>query len=82
VVAGIRTFGFYNAGQDCTAACRIYAQGKIYDKFVAAMTEAVASIKVGGPREEGWRWGRSSRTGSATGWPASWSGPRAAVTWR
>lgn len=53
VVAGIRTFGFYNAGQDCTAACRIYAQGKIYDKFVAAMTEAVASIKVGGPREEG-----------------------------
>ena len=53
VVAGIRTFGFYNAGQDCTAACRIYAQGKIYDKFVAAMTEAVASIKVGGQREEG-----------------------------
>ncbi|WP_219604384.1 gamma-aminobutyraldehyde dehydrogenase [Aeromonas caviae] len=53
VVAGIRTFGFYNAGQDCTAACRIYAQGKIYDKFVAAMTDAVASIKVGGPREEG-----------------------------
>jgi aminobutyraldehyde dehydrogenase len=53
VVAGIRTFGFYNAGQDCTAACRIYAQGKIYDKFVAAMTEAVASIKVGSQREEG-----------------------------
>lgn len=53
VVAGIRTFGFYNAGQDCTAACRIYAQGKIYDKFVSAMTDAVASIKVGGPREEG-----------------------------
>ncbi len=53
VVAGIRTFGFYNAGQDCTAACRIYAQGKIYDKFVAAMTEAVASIKVGSQYEEG-----------------------------
>ncbi|HCL66568.1 MAG TPA: gamma-aminobutyraldehyde dehydrogenase, partial [Rhizobium sp.] len=31
VVAGIRTFGFYNAGQDCTAACRIYASDKIYD---------------------------------------------------
>lgn len=53
VVAGIRTFGFYNSGQDCTAACRIYAQGKIYDKFVAAMTEAVASIKVGSQYEEG-----------------------------
>ena len=24
VVEGVRTFGFYNAGQDCTAACRIY----------------------------------------------------------
>lgn len=53
VVAGIRTFGFYNAGQDCTAACRIYAQGKIYDKFVAAMTDAAASIKVGSQYEEG-----------------------------
>lgn len=53
VVAGIRTFGFYNAGQDCTAACRIYAQGKIYDKFVAAMTDVVASIKVGSQYEEG-----------------------------
>lgn len=53
VVAGIRTFGFYNAGQDCTAACRIYAQGKIYDKFVADMTDAVASIKVGSQYEEG-----------------------------
>ena len=27
-VEGIRTFGFYNAGQDCTAACRIYAGGR------------------------------------------------------
>jgi aminobutyraldehyde dehydrogenase len=26
VVEGVRTFGFYNAGQDCTAACRIYAR--------------------------------------------------------
>uniref|UniRef100_UPI002603D408 aldehyde dehydrogenase family protein n=3 Tax=unclassified Pseudomonas TaxID=196821 RepID=UPI002603D408 len=32
-VEGIRTFGFYNAGQDCTAACRIYAQKGIYEKF-------------------------------------------------
>ena len=26
VVAGLRSFGFYNAGQDCTAACRVYAE--------------------------------------------------------
>ncbi len=37
VVAGIRTFAFYNTGQDCTAASRTYAQGKIYDTFVGGM---------------------------------------------
>ncbi|HEX8594277.1 MAG TPA: gamma-aminobutyraldehyde dehydrogenase [Pseudomonas sp.] len=46
-VEGIRTFGFYNAGQDCTAACRIYAQKGIYDRFVEKLGEAVSSIKYG-----------------------------------
>ncbi|ACM27793.1 gamma-aminobutyraldehyde dehydrogenase [Agrobacterium sp. SHOUNA12C] len=45
VVSGIRTFGYYNAGQDCTAACRIYADAKVYDNFVADLTSAVSSIK-------------------------------------
>jgi aminobutyraldehyde dehydrogenase len=53
VVGGVRTFGFYNAGQDCTAACRIYAGPKIYDKLVADLTSAVSSIKVGTQQEEG-----------------------------
>ena len=46
-VEGIRTFGFYNAGQDCTAACRIYAQEGIYEKFVEKLGAAVSSIKYG-----------------------------------
>ncbi|MGP3790781.1 gamma-aminobutyraldehyde dehydrogenase [Pseudomonas sp. B392_1p] len=46
-VEGIRTFGFYNAGQDCTAACRIYAQKGIYEKFVAALGAAVSTLKHG-----------------------------------
>lgn len=46
-VEGIRSFGFYNAGQDCTAACRIYAQKGIYQKFVKALGEAVSTIKYG-----------------------------------
>ena len=49
VVAGLRTFGYYNAGQDCTAACRVYAGAKIYDKLVADLSSAVASLKVGLP---------------------------------
>ncbi|MCP1625781.1 gamma-aminobutyraldehyde dehydrogenase [Pseudomonas nitroreducens] len=47
VIAGIRTFGFYNAGQDCTAACRIYAGRKVYDNFVADLASAVSSLKIG-----------------------------------
>jgi aminobutyraldehyde dehydrogenase len=45
VVNGLKAFGYYNAGQDCTAACRIYAGPKIHDKLVADLTSAVSSIK-------------------------------------
>jgi aminobutyraldehyde dehydrogenase len=53
VVSGVRTFGFYNAGQDCTAACRIYAGPKIHDKLVADLSAAASSIKMGMQEEEG-----------------------------
>jgi aminobutyraldehyde dehydrogenase len=53
VIGGIRTFGFYNAGQDCTAACRVYAGPKIYDKLVADLSSAASSIKMGTQEEEG-----------------------------
>ncbi len=53
VVAGIRAFGYYNAGQDCTAACRIYAQDKKYENFVADLASAVSSIQSGTQDEEG-----------------------------
>jgi aminobutyraldehyde dehydrogenase len=53
VVSGLRAFSFYNAGQDCTAACRVYAQGRIYDKLVADLSAAARSIKVGSQDEPG-----------------------------
>jgi aminobutyraldehyde dehydrogenase len=49
VVEGVRTFGFYNAGQDCTAACRIYAGAKIYDNLVADLATAAASLQFDSP---------------------------------
>jgi aminobutyraldehyde dehydrogenase len=52
-IEGLRVFSFYNAGQDCTAACRIYAERGIYDRFVAEFAAAVASIKVGAPHDDG-----------------------------
>lgn len=45
VVAGLRSFGFYNAGQDCTAACRVYASYKVYDKLVSELSSAASSLK-------------------------------------
>ncbi|GHC65170.1 gamma-aminobutyraldehyde dehydrogenase [Neogemmobacter tilapiae] len=44
VVEGLRAFGYYNAGQDCTAACRIYAGKKVYEKLVADLSAAVSTI--------------------------------------
>lgn len=49
VVDGIRSFGFYNAGQDCTAACRLYVQRTIYDEVVSKLGNAVATLKIGDP---------------------------------
>ena len=46
VVEGLRTFGYYNAGQDCTAACRVYAGAKIYERLVADLAAAVATIRL------------------------------------
>jgi aminobutyraldehyde dehydrogenase len=53
VVAGIRSFGYYNAGQDCTAACRLYAGAKIYDRLVADLSSAAQSIRFGRQTEDG-----------------------------
>ena len=53
VVEAIRTFGYYNAGQDCTAACRVYAGSKVYERFAADLASAVSKIKVGTQDEEG-----------------------------
>lgn len=49
VVEGLRAFGFYNAGQDCTAACRVYAGAKIYDRLVADLSSAAATIQLAHP---------------------------------
>jgi aminobutyraldehyde dehydrogenase len=47
VIEGLRSFAFYNAGQDCTAACRVYAASRIYDRLVAGLNKAVPSIAYG-----------------------------------
>jgi aminobutyraldehyde dehydrogenase len=45
VVSALRAAGFYNAGQDCTAACRVYAGASAYDNLVADLASAASSLK-------------------------------------
>jgi len=49
---GISTAGFFNAGQDCTAATRVLVAPRVHDDFVAALTEAAAAVKTGMPDDE------------------------------
>ena len=49
VVEGVKTFGYYNAGQDCTAACRIFAGAEVYDRVAADLARAVSGLKLGMP---------------------------------
>jgi betaine-aldehyde dehydrogenase len=44
--------GYFNAGQDCTAATRVLAGPGAYDDFVAALTEQAAQTKTGQPDDE------------------------------
>ncbi|MEV6159192.1 gamma-aminobutyraldehyde dehydrogenase [Nonomuraea sp. NPDC052129] len=43
----IATAGLYNAGQDCTAACRVLVHESVHDEFVAALIEAAAGTVTG-----------------------------------
>jgi betaine-aldehyde dehydrogenase len=48
----ISVAGYFNAGQDCTAATRVLASPGIHDDFVAALTEQAKNTKTGGPEDE------------------------------
>jgi aminobutyraldehyde dehydrogenase len=52
VVEGLATFGYYNAGQDCTAACRVYAGPKVYDRLVADLSSRVSGLRFNQANDE------------------------------
>jgi 1-pyrroline dehydrogenase len=51
-IEGVKIAGYFNSGQDCTAASRVIAGPKVYDDFVAGLADAVGSLKVGDPQAE------------------------------
>jgi 1-pyrroline dehydrogenase len=53
VAAAVRLGGFFNAGQDCTAACRVIAAGGAYEAAVAGITGAVKTLVSGSPSDDG-----------------------------
>jgi betaine-aldehyde dehydrogenase len=48
----ISVAGYFNAGQDCTAATRVLASPGIHDDFVAALTEQAKNTRTGDPEDE------------------------------
>ncbi|TML54701.1 MAG: gamma-aminobutyraldehyde dehydrogenase [Actinobacteria bacterium] len=51
VAEGIKIAGYWNSGQDCTAASRVVAGPKIYAKLLDELVPAVESLHVGDPAE-------------------------------
>jgi acyl-CoA reductase-like NAD-dependent aldehyde dehydrogenase len=45
----IKLAGYFNSGQDCTAATRLIVMGDGYERALEALVPAVESIKVGDP---------------------------------
>jgi aldehyde dehydrogenase (NAD+)/aminobutyraldehyde dehydrogenase len=46
---GVRTAGYWNAGQECGAACRVLVHESVAEEFTGLLAKEVASIVVGGP---------------------------------
>ncbi|MFF2653625.1 gamma-aminobutyraldehyde dehydrogenase [Streptomyces sp. NPDC058045] len=51
-VEDISVAGFFNAGQDCTAATRVLVHESIHDSFVSALAKAAAETRTGMPDDE------------------------------
>ena len=49
VAEGIKLAGYWNSGQDCTAASRVVAAANIYDRLLEELVPAVESLRVGDP---------------------------------
>ena len=51
-VEWVKIAGYFNSGQDCTAATRVLAGPGVFDEFVANLTSEVEGMKVGDPNDE------------------------------
>ncbi|MCG2798607.1 MAG: gamma-aminobutyraldehyde dehydrogenase [Cellulomonas sp.] len=61
--AGIAAAGYYNAGQDCTAATRVLVQRAVHDEFVAALAQAAVAQRTGAPSDPSVTYGPVNNAG-------------------
>lgn len=47
----IAVAGYFNSGQDCTAATRVIVQESVYDEFVHLLTEQAKAVVLGAPSD-------------------------------
>ena len=52
VVEGIKVGGYFNSGQDCTAAARVLVSQRAHDRLLEALVPAVESLRLGDPQDE------------------------------
>ena len=72
--SGIAEAGYFNAGQDCTAATRVLAGPGVHDDFVAALTEAgQGEAKTGQPDDEDVLFGPAEQPRTSSPGSPAWS---------
>ena len=77
-VEGVKVAGYWNTGQDCTAASRVIAGPKVYDDFVSGLADAAGSLSVGDPTSDDTEMGPLVSRPSASAWRASSTARRTA----
>jgi len=51
-IEGVKIAGYFNAGQDCTAAARVLAGPRVHDDFVSGLASAVSGLNMGDPQSD------------------------------
>jgi len=52
LVQCLRVSGYLNAGQDCTAGCRVIAGPRIHDRLLDELVPAVETLRMGDPSQD------------------------------
>ncbi len=52
VIEAVKGFGYFNAGQDCTASTRVLVAPSAFDDLVGGLSAAASSLVMGDPQDE------------------------------